>query len=139
MCEEILVCKYCGKQCANISGLHFHENRCTSNPNKIIANTSNIIAANKSRSKGDWECCLCHNKFNTRKEMTAHKQHCRDNLQCIYCDKEFNNTNSLANHEKRCRLNTSCDYIVSGFIKYNQQIRDNEIVPWNKGENKRNL
>ena len=138
MCEEIFVCEYCGKQCANISGLHFHENRCISNPNKIIANTSNIIAANKARSKGDWECCLCHNKFNTRNEMTIHKQHCRDNLRCIYCYKEFKNTNSLANHERRCRLNPSVGDNLpnSPFVKYNQQIRDGKIIPWNKGKTK---
>ena len=70
--------------------------------------------------------------------MTVHKQHCRDTLCCIYCHKEFKNTNSLANHERRCKLNPSVgdNLPTSPFVKYNQQIRNGEIIPWNKGKTK---
>lgn len=33
--RESLNCKYCGKLCKNLSGLHFHEDRCHSNINRI--------------------------------------------------------------------------------------------------------
>lgn len=47
-------CKYCGKQCIGISGLHFHENRCNENPNRIIY-------------KHKIKCCIVHNEIGFKK------------------------------------------------------------------------
>lgn len=42
--KDIYTCKYCGKECIGLSGLHFHENRCKENPNRkeIIIVNNNI-------------------------------------------------------------------------------------------------
>lgn len=51
-----LNCKYCGRLCKNFSGLVFHENRCHSNPNRIIQSDImdyKAIYQNKSQESKD--------------------------------------------------------------------------------------
>lgn len=46
--KTIYKCKFCGRECIGLSGLHFHENRCKENPNaiKYITNVKCCIVNN---------------------------------------------------------------------------------------------
>lgn len=48
--EQILYCKYCGKQCKSLNALKQHEIRCKQNPNKIICKGG--YGANKGKMLG---------------------------------------------------------------------------------------
>ncbi len=46
--EQILYCKYCGKECKNLNSVKQHECRCKLNPNKI--DLSYIKESNKKKN-----------------------------------------------------------------------------------------
>lgn len=52
--KTIYKCKFCGKECVGLSGLHFHENRCKENPNAI----KHIIHV---------KCCIVNNGISFKK------------------------------------------------------------------------
>lgn len=54
-------------------------------------------------------------------------------LDCQFCGKTCKNRNSLCNHERMCKLNPNNQLLSSGFIKYNNEIRDGKRKSWNKG------
>lgn len=76
-------CKYCGKECKNLSGLRNHEKACVLNPDRILRKYGPRTNANNS--------CSDYNKPQT--------------LYCRFCNKECKSANSLHNHEIRCNRN----------------------------------
>ncbi len=53
-------------------------------------------------------------------------------LKCEFCNLEIkNNKGSLVNHQNRCSLNPNRKIIESNFIKYNQKIKNGELVKVN--------
>lgn len=50
--EQILYCKYCGKQCKSLNSLKQHEIRCKENPNHIITNFDTNHNYINERTKG---------------------------------------------------------------------------------------
>lgn len=56
-----------------------------------------------------------------------------DGLVCQFCGSAWKNKNSLCNHERQCKQNPNKQANGSGFILYNQQIKDGVRNVWNKG------
>jgi len=57
---------------------------------------------------------------------------------CKYCGRECKNPNSLRNHERLCKENPNRQEIVSNFIKYNQDRKENGLPGVNKGKTNEN-
>ena len=98
-------CKYCGRECKNLSGLHKHERHCKNNPCKIPQ-------PNPVNQPQELYCSYCGRLCKNLNSLRNHEISCRSNpnynpqlYTCEFCGRTFSRLTSFKSHVKVCKNN----------------------------------
>lgn len=126
---EKYICKYCGRICKNLSGLHFHENSCKLNPNRVKR------VGNRGHTKGHraWNKGLTKETSDKVKQIvnTYHQHFLEGKINLYWKNKhlpkemkeKISNSMKIAHNEGRahnigeCRWNNEPSYPEKWFMK----------------------
>lgn len=110
--KTIYKCKFCGKECVGLSGLHFHENRCKENPNHKNTKEYKYVWVNDGNI--------------TKRILNVDLDKYLDSGWSRGYDNNFKLRCSSTKGQKMIFINNG---IIDKKIKYNDKIPDG----WNKG------